>query len=392
MKEMEQGRTGVWLVGARGSVATTTVVGALAIRAGLAGTDGMVTAQQPFATAGLPRVEDLVFGGHDTAKLPWPVKASELAEAGVLPAQYPRMLAEELEEAESRLRPAPASGRPGQDAEQIVADLTEFAEREALERVVVVHVASTEPAAAEHPAHRDIGALDLALAAGEEAVVPPSSVYAWAAMTAGCSYVDFTPSTGARLPALDQLAVRERVPYAGRDGKTGETLVKAVLAPMFARRSLRVESWSSVNLLGGGDGATLAEPGANAAKTASKSGTLQAILGYQPDGQVRIDNVPTLGDAKTAWNLITFSGFLGGRMRMEFTWSGLDSVLAAPLVLDLARLTARAHQTGHYGVLEDLGFFFKDPHGHRLAHDLATQWERLCAFAAALSPDAAPAA
>ncbi|MGP4027358.1 inositol-3-phosphate synthase [Actinomadura sp. 3N407] len=383
------GRTGVWLVGARGSVATTTVLGVLAIRAGLAGTGGMVTALEPFADAGLPDVDGLVFGGHDVAEVPWPNKAEALARDGVLPARLAAALAGDLAAAEAELRPAPATGHAGRDVQQISADLAAFADRHGLDRVVVVHVASTEPAAAAHPAHQDADAVAGALEAGE-AVLPPSSLYAWAAMTAGCAYVDFTPSTGARLPALDQLAARLQVPYAGRDGKTGETLVKSVLAPMFACRNLRVGSWSSVNLLGGGDGATLAEPGANTAKTASKAEVLQATLGYQPDGEVRIDNVADLGDAKTAWDLVTFTGFLGTRMRLDFTWSGIDSALAAPLVLDLARLTARAHQSGRAGALEELAFFFKDPHGGG-PHDLAAQWRRLCDFATDLATAQPPA-
>ncbi|MGK5548653.1 inositol-3-phosphate synthase [Streptomyces sp. URMC 127] len=386
MSTDKQERTGVWLVGARGSVATTTVVGALAIGAGLADAAGMVTALEPFAAAGLPETGGLVFGGHDIAEVSWGEKAEALAEAGVLPGRLVQAVAGDLKDAEGDLRPAPASGHSGRDAERIAADLAAFAERHGLDRTVVVHVASTEPAAAPDPAHQDADALAARLAAGEP-VLPPSSLYAWAAMAAGCSYVDFTPSTGARLPALAQLAERQQVPFAGRDGKTGETLVKSVLAPMFAFRNLKVGSWSSVNLLGGGDGATLAEPGANAAKTASKTEVLRSILGYLPEGQVRIDEVTDLGDAKTAWDLVTFTGFLGARMRVDFTWSGIDSALAAPLVLDLARLTARAHQASRVGALKELAFFFKDPHGGP-AHDLPSQWQRLCAFATELAPAA----
>ncbi|MCZ4125431.1 inositol-3-phosphate synthase [Streptomyces sp. H39-S7] len=395
MSAINQGggrRTGVWLVGARGSVATTTVAGALAVRSGLAGTGGMVTALRPFADAGLPDLGELVFGGHDTSQVPWAKKAEELASAGVLPASLLPALGGELAAAEREVRPAPVSGHPGRDADQITADLLAFAERHGLDRTVVVHVASTEPATVSHPAHRSVDALQAALKAGQD-VLAPSSVYAWAAMSAGCSYVDFTPSTGARLPALAELAAQQRVPYAGRDGKTGETLVKSVLAPMFAVRNLAVTSWSGVNLLGGGDGATLADPAACASKAASKSAVLEHALGYRPAGPVLIEDVPELGDAKTAWDLVTFSGFLGARMQMQITWQGLDSALAAPLVLDLARLTARAHQAGHHGALEDLGFFFKDPHGQG-PHDLPAQWQRLQAFAATLSaaPSPAPAA
>src|SRR5690606_9106219 len=147
------------------------------------------------------------------------------------------------------------------------------------------------------------------------------------------------------------------------DGKTGETLLKSVLAPMFATRNLRVRSWSGLNLLGGGDGANLARPDANAAKAASKQRVLRETLGYEPEGRTRIDLVADIGDLKTAWDLITFTGFLGSRMRLEFTWHGCDSALAAPLVLDLARLTAAAHRRGAAGPLAPLAFFFKDPIG-----------------------------
>ncbi len=210
-------------------------------------------------------------------------------------------------------------------------------------------------------------------------MLPPSSLYAYAAVTAGCAYVDFTPSTGLRLPALAALADAHRVPYAGHDGKTGETLLKSVLAPMFAMRHLAVRSWSGINLLGGGDGVTLADPAANAAKVRSKQRVLDETLGYLPQGDTRIDYVENLGDFKTAWDLITFAGFLGTGMRLEFTWHGCDSALAAPLVLDLARLTAAAHAAGHTGPLTDLAFFFKDPLGDG-THSLAEQWTRLRAF------------
>jgi myo-inositol-1-phosphate synthase len=161
---------------------------------------------------------------------------------------------------------------------------------------------------------------------------------------------------------------------------------------MFAMRNLRVRSWSGLNLLGGGDGASLAEPGANATKTASKRRVLGETLGYQPEGQTRIDYVPDLGDFKTAWDLVTFQGFLGTPMRLEFSWHGCDSALAAPLVLDLARLTAAAHAAGLAGPLAELAFFFKDPLGCG-SHSLAAQWADLCVFAARLSGSGdAPAA
>ncbi|WBB54482.1 inositol-3-phosphate synthase [Verrucosispora sp. WMMD573] len=375
-------RTGVWLVGARGSVATTSIVGALALRAGLTGPTGCVTELTGVNSAALPGFADLVFGGHDVVATPIAKRAEELAAAGVLPARLVAALPEELAAVERELRPAPTAGTQADRAAALVRDLTAFRQRHELARVVVVNVAATEPAPRPHPGHADPDALRAALA-GPGEVLPPSSLYAYAAVAAGCPYVDFTPSTGLRLPALTALADRHGVPYAGHDGKTGETLLKSVLAPMFAMRHLTVRSWSGLNLLGGGDGATLADPDANAAKVRSKQRVLGETLGYLPQGDTRIGYVEELGDFKTAWDLITFAGFLGTGMRLEFTWHGCDSALAAPLVLDLARLTAAAHAAGHTGALTDLAFFFKDPLG-TATHSLADQWSRLCVFAGSL--------
>ncbi|MEU4438303.1 inositol-3-phosphate synthase [Micromonospora chalcea] len=381
-------RTGVWLVGARGSVATTAVVGGLALRAGLTAPTGCVTELPDLRGPALPGFADLVFGGHDVVATPLTKRAEALAAAGVLPARLADAVVPDLATVEAALRPAPTEGDQGERIAAVVRDLTGFRSRHGLDRVVVVNVAATEPAPAPHPAHHDLATLRDALT-GPAGVLPPSSAYAYAAFTAGCPYVDFTPSTGARLPALAALAAERGLPYAGHDGKTGETLLKSVLAPMFAMRHLAVRSWSGTNLLGGGDGATLADPAANAAKVGSKQRVLAETLGYLPQGHTRIEYVEELGDFKTAWDLITFAGFLGTRMRMEFTWHGCDSALAAPLVLDLARLTAAAHAAGRHGPLTELAFFFKDPLG-ATGHALGEQWTVLRDFAAGLHARVTP--
>ncbi|MGP4100032.1 inositol-3-phosphate synthase [Nonomuraea sp. KM90] len=329
-----------------------------------------------------PGIGDLVFGGHDISSIPLGKKAAALAEAGIVPAQPAEAVRDALSEVEQDVRPLPVHDTQAETADAIGADLDRFRRRHRLDRVVVINVSTTEPARPPHPAHTDLDALRAALA-GPEPVLPPSALAAYAALRAGCPYVDFTPSTGARLPALDTLARREGLPYAGHDGKTGETLVKSVLAPMFALRNLKVRTWSGINLLGGGDGANLAQPAANAAKSASKQRVLAETLGYVPQGDTRIDFVEDLGDFKSAWDLISFEGFLGTRMRMEFTWHGCDSALAAPLILDLARLTAAAHRAGRTGPLTELAFFFKDPLGD-VPHGLAEQWQALRAAVDAL--------
>jgi myo-inositol-1-phosphate synthase len=277
--------------------------------------------------------------------------------------------------------PLPAR-RQFEYAERIEHDLREFRDREGCDRVVVVNLSSTEPPLAESPAHAGLEALEAALR-GETPVLSASSLYAYAAFRAGCSFADFTPGAGARLPALGELAARQRLPWAGSDGKTGETLVKSVLAPMFAARNLRVRSWAGTNLLGGGDGATLADERAAASKVASKARVLGEILGYEVDAPLHIDYVPDLGDWKTAWDHVSFEGFLGLRMSLQFTWNGCDSALAAPLVLDLARLLAQAHDAGRSGPQTPLAFFFKDPVGTS-EHRLAAQFESLVEWARGL--------
>jgi myo-inositol-1-phosphate synthase len=357
-------RWGLWLVGARGSVATTAAVGHAAVVRGLAGTTGLVTDLDVFAGAPLPSLDDLVLGGWDTGEDPLLKRADALAAAGVVPAGLPAAVADALAAQDERILPGvcaeEARAQPSTALDRLRADLRAFAAGHDLAHVVVVDVASTEPPLADHPAHADAEAL-LAAIDADQPVASPAVLYAVAALTTGAAFVDFTPSSATQLPAVAELARRHGAPLAGRDGKTGETLVKTALAPMFADRALRVRSWSGMNLLGGGDGATLADPTSAASKLTSKAAPLEAILGYRPDGPVRIDNVPDLGEWKTAWDLVAFEGFLGTRMQLQFTWQGCDSALAAPLVLDLARLAAAASAAGRGGVLEALGYFFKDP-------------------------------
>jgi myo-inositol-1-phosphate synthase len=358
-------RVGVWLIGARGSVATTVVAGCAALTAGLHPPIGLVTETPAFAGSGLPPLASLVFGGHDTVDCPLPKRAEALAAGGVLPAGLPAAVRAELSAADREIRPGGPLIGDARDEEELIAafaaDIRDFVRRCGLARAVVVNVASTEPTAA-----------------GD--ALPPSSLYAAAALRAGCPYVNFTPSTGLHHPALTSAAAASGLPHAGRDGKTGQTLLRSVLGPMFTQRALAVRAWSGTNLLGGGDGASLADPAAAAAKNAGKERVLADTLGTTPEGEVHIDDVPALGDWKTAWDHIAFDGFLGTRMILQTIWQGCDSALAAPLVLDLARLVARAHEAGLAGPLGELGFYFKDPMGEAPA-GLAEQYGALTGFA-----------
>jgi myo-inositol-1-phosphate synthase len=388
----ETARVGVWFVGARGSVATTATIGALAVSRSLAAPTGLVCELPALAGAKLSGLKDLVFGGHDVVDTPLAHRAAQLAAGGVLPGSLVHSLTGELAEADVNLRIAEdlSDGRAqGPAAADLSADIREFAERNGCARVVVVNVSPTEAPATPHPALADLGLLEIALAA-PGAILPRSSLFAYAAFKAGASFVDFTPSSGARLPALEQLALRENLPWAGSDGKTGETLLKSALAPMFADRALRVRSWAGTNLLGGGDGATLADPELSESKLISKARVLKGVLGYDVHSPLHIDDVPDLGDWKTAWDHISFEGFLGTRMSMQFTWQGCDSALAAPLVLDLIRLIARAHEVGESGPQSSLAFFFKDPINSD-EHRLSNQFDELARWASLLGTSVARA-
>jgi myo-inositol-1-phosphate synthase len=374
-------RTGIWFVGARGSVASTATAGLAAIADGQSPPTGCVTAREPFASAGLPGFADLVVGGHDISSVTMTKRAESLVETGMIP---PRLLAaahDALERADSEVRPGydphadqhvdTENASQQAVAERLAADITSFRERHGLARVVLVDLSSTEPPVVHVPEHDDTDALLAALADPTRAVLPASSVSAYAAILAGAAYAAFTPSAGMGIPALARLARERGIPVAGQDGKTGQTWLRTVLAPAFAARNLKVLSWSGTNLLGGGDGATLADPDAVRSKLATKARGLTALTGSETT-PLHIDNVPDLGDIKVAWDHVHVEGFLGSRLTLQTTWSAHDSMLAAPLVLDLARLLALAHAAGISGTIEELGFFFKDPWDSDV-HDAAEQ-------------------
>lgn len=388
-------KLGVWLVGARGGVATTALLGMVALRRGLMEPWGLTTTLPEFAGAGLVDWSDLVAGGHDIRQQSLVDQARELAEARVFDRRLVDACAGELEAIDREIRPGTAAGSgttiagiaeaahilpaesPAETIRRLRKDWDEFRLRHGLQRMVVVNVASTEPSLADREVPATWPELEGRL---EEpgTVLPPSVVYAIAALGAGIPHVNFTPSTGSNLAALRELASSRKVCHAGRDGKTGETLLKSVLAPMFARRHLEVLSWVGHNLIGNMDGRVLDDPANKATKVHSKDHLLREILGYPPQTHVSIEYIRSLGDWKTAWDHIHFRGFLGTPMAMQFTWQGCDSILAAPLVLDLVRLVDWASRQGETGELDWLGCFFKSPQGCD-EHDFSRQFGRLLA-------------
>ena len=375
-------KVGVWLVGAQGSLESTVVLGARALARRLAAGGGLVTELSELAGLPLVGLGDLAFGGWDIAPTGLVEHARALArDDAAAPESLVARLEGDLEAVEARVRPGFADGggpanRPHRSrsflprSESLVAaverlgdDLDRFRSDQKLDTVIVVNVAATEPPLPLTREHQRLDRLRRLIQRDQRAIVTPSMVYAYAALERGCPYVNFTPSSAIAAPALQELGLKHHVPFYGSDGKTGETLVKTALAPMFVQRNLRVLAWLGYNLLGNSDGRVLADPAARESKLASKGNVLPAILGYSPDTKVGIEYVPSLTDWKTAWDFIHFEGFLGTRMAMQFTWQGCDSMLAAPLVLDLARLAELALRRGEAGFMTHTACFFKDPIG-----------------------------
>jgi myo-inositol-1-phosphate synthase len=382
--ERSRRRTGVWLIGACGGVATLSIVGARAVARGLKPPTGLLTSTPLFDGLDLPGLDELVFGGHEVRATDVRCAAQEFAErAGILDRTLLELLRDDLAAVQDDLRPgylvnpgaavkALARGgrvararRPAAIVEGIQRDLAEFKARHDLERVVVVNLASTEPPRELPIEMADVKALRTSLDQPRARKgLTNSLLSAYAALDAGHPYVNFTPSPGSHVPALQQLALERGVPHMGSDGKTGETLVKTALAPLFAGRALKVLSWEGYNMLGNRDGFVLNDPDARLSKTRSKDTALRKILGEGDlHSRVTIDYVPSLDDWKVAWDFIHFEGFLGARMSMQFTWQGNDSALAAPLVLDLARLASFAQAQGEHGLMRHLAGYFKSPAG-----------------------------
>jgi len=403
---MSAPRIGIWFIGARGGVAATASLGLLALQKGLAGTPGLVTALPQFAGLDLAEWSSFVIGGHEIRdgsvcdSLDRLVTDSRVLDATVIDGCRP-----ELEAIDAHIRPGSlinsgptiaglaggtmrdfASEPAKKTIERLQNDLREFQRQTAVERVVVVNVASTEPVSDESKLPADWDDLERLLETAPSSPLPASSLYAIAAIDLGMPYINFTPSLGASLPAIQQLAKDRGTCHAGQDGKTGETLLKSVLAPMFAARNLEVLSWVGHNIFGNLDGLVLEDPANKAAKVKSKDQLVGSILGYDPQTLVSIEYIRSLGDWKTAWDHIHFRGFLGTPMTLQFTWQGCDSLLAAPLVLDLIRFVELSHRLGEVGVLGQLGSFFKRPLG-LAEHDFSRQFSLLCDWAAAYGKD-----
>jgi myo-inositol-1-phosphate synthase len=388
-------RLGVWLVGARGGLATTLVAGAHAYAKGLTSAAGMLTETEGFAHLELAPIQGMIFGGHDVRECTTKEAAEEIQrDSGSISGELIRKLGREFKrfDGEVRIGSAREAGQAiraladpehGEDprslreiTDSLQEDLRSFRERNKLSTVIVVNLASTEPPLRSAKAHASLAAFEKALDRDQKRLVRPSTLYAYAAAREGCPFIHFTPSDATLVPAICELFEERGLPFMGRDGKTGETLVKSALAPMFKYRNLRVMSWQGYNMLGDRDGQILDSEENKASKVQTKDSLLAGILGYAPHTKVAIDLVPSLGDRKTAWDFVHFAGFLDHQMSLQFTWQGVDAVLAAPLVLDMVRLAELALRRGESGPMLQLAAFFKRPFACD-EDDLHMQWHML---------------
>lgn len=381
---MKNPRIGLWLIGAFGGVATCVTLGLVGLARRLTPTTGLVTAQPLFDGLGLPEPADFIIGGHDIRQTSFQASAEEFhAGSNAIEPELVIACKEELRAATARVRPGtklgcgPTIDRLGdwggsadfhhettlEALDRVGADLDQFQKETGVDHVIVLNVSSTEPVFKLKEVHHSWPALNEAMNEGGDDWLPASSIYALAALLRGHTYLNFTPSLGASMPALDQVAKSTGALYGGKDGKTGETLMKTVLAPMFARRNLEVLSWVGHNIFGNRDGVVLDDPANKASKVETKDKVVSSILGYKPQTLVTIEYIPDMGDWKTAWDHIHFRGFLGVKMALQFTWQGCDSLLAAPLAIDLARLADLERKRGGSGLMVHLASFFKSPEG-----------------------------
>ena len=356
------------IAGAKGAIASTIAVLAAELRRGGTESIGALTTADKFPYLG--PVQKVHMAGWDT-------RSHDLTEAlmhhGVLPHDVWRDHTEAL--ADTTIRPAPEQGLSlGRQIETIQSDIRQFQRQHPNARPVFINLL---PACWDiSQAHRSRSLEELL---AESPQGPPDLAYAIAAVLSNVPVINFTPNT-IEIESLVERAEQQRIPLAGRDGKTGQTYFKVVLASAFKARGLTVDGWYSLNILGNEDGKNLMDPDRACGKLQNKTSLLDDILGYgvgqksgEPSHKVHIDYYPPRGDAKEAWDVIDFSGILGLPMSLRLNLQGRDSILAAPMVIDLARWVSALQLAGIGGCIGSLGFFFKKPVGHDPAHTFQDQ-------------------
>ena len=393
-----EGKLGIMVVGC-GAVATTLMTGVLMARKGLAKPVGSMTqydkirvgrgAEKRYLAYGdivpLARLDDIVFGTWDVypqsayqaamyaqvlqEKDINPVR-NELEQIVPMKAAFDKNYAKRLDGDNVKVNAAGKMPTRWEMVEALREDIRTFKQKNGCSRLVVIWAASTEIyVPVDLSVHGSLKDLEAAMKADDRQRVAPSMCYAYAALTEGVPFIMGAPNTTVDIPAMWELAERQRVPIAGKDFKTGQTLVKSGFAPIIGTRCLGLNGWFSTNILGNRDGLVLDEPDNFRTKEVSKLSTLETILKpeVQPDlytdyfHKVRINYYPPRGDNKEGWDNIDIFGWMGYPMQIKINFLCRDSILAAPLALDLCLLTDLAARAGRYGTQRFLSFFLKNP-------------------------------
>jgi myo-inositol-1-phosphate synthase len=406
-----QGTLGVLLPGLSGAVSTTFVAGIEAIKRGLGKPFGSLTqmgtirlgkrtekrSPQILDFVPLAHLQDIVFGG-------WDIFPDNCYDAGLKAGVLEKNLLDELRFELEEIRPMPAvfdrryvRNLRGVNlkkektkmhlAERLIEDINNFKNVNELDRLTMVWCGSTEIYIKPSEVHSTIENFEKGLK-NNHPEIAPSMIYAYAAIQCGVPYANGAPNLSVDIPALINLARRKKVPIAGKDFKTGQTLMKTIIAPGLKARMIGLNGWFSTNILGNRDGEVLDDPYSFKTKEESKLSVLEFIL--QPDlypelysdyyHKVRINYYPPRGDAKEAWDNIDIFGWLGYPMQIKINFLCRDSILAAPIVLDLVLFLDLAKRAGLYGIQEWLSFYFKSPmfaEGLYPEHDLFIQLMKL---------------
>jgi len=386
-----KGKLGVLLPG-MGAVTSTFIAGVELVKKGLGKPIGSVTQLQTIRLGKryenraplikdfvpLASLDQLVFGGWDFFVDDMFVAATK---AGVLDAAQLAPVQKEL----AAIKPMsavydpayirnikavnPKKGKTKMElAEQVMADIASFKKKNGCDRVVMLWCGSTEVLPEHSPCHDDLEAFERGLKNSDPAI-PPSMIYAYAALKSGIAYGNGAPNLSVDVPAMIELAELTGTPIMGKDFKTGQTLMKTTIAPMLKARMLALTGWYSTNILGNRDGEVLDDPGSFKTKEKSKMSVLDSILEPEsyPDlygkyhHKVRIDYYPPRGDAKEGWDNIDIRGWMDMPMQIKINFLCRDSILAAPIVLDLVLFLDLAKRAGLKGIQEWLSFYFKSP-------------------------------
>ncbi|MDP4267617.1 MAG: inositol-3-phosphate synthase [Bacteroidota bacterium] len=405
-----EGRLGILLPG-MGAVATTFISGVLASVKKIGTPIGSLTQMGTIRLGKrteernprikdfvpLASIENIVFGG-------WDIYHDNAYEAAIKAGVIEKTLLDQLKDELCKIKPMPAvfskeyvkrlsgtnvkSGRNKMElAEQLMEDIRKFKEENKCDRLVMVWCGSTEIYIEESEVHQSIKSFEEGLRINHPAI-PPSMIYAYVAIKNGIPYANGAPNLSCDVPALIELSRVTNTPIMGKDFKTGQTLMKTIIAPGLKARAIGINGWFSSNILGNRDGEVLDDPGSFKTKEVSKLSVLDSILEPENNAElykdihhkVRINYYPPRGDNKESWDNIDIFGWLGYKMQIKINFLCRDSILAAPIVLDLALFMDLAKRAGMSGIQEWLSFYFKSPQaGEKLnpQHDLFKQLMKL---------------